>query len=60
MQINRLQEKEGAREAAQAELVHLRQEILLMGELQQKYRYKCSSNTQHFPFPMPPYSSKCV
>ena len=42
-QINRLEEKEEARKMAEAELVHLRQELLLMGELQIKYREKFRS-----------------
>ncbi len=37
-QISRLEEKDCAREAAEEEVRHLRREILLMGEMQQKYR----------------------
>ena len=37
-EIRRLEEKEDARRMAEAELVHLRQEILLLGELQVKYK----------------------
>ena len=40
LQINRLEEKEEVRAMTEAELVHLRKEILLLGELQMKYKEK--------------------
>ena len=43
-QVNRLEEKEDVRRLTESELVHLRQEILLLGELQVKYKDKLEYN----------------
>lgn len=36
LQINRLQDKDGSRKLCETELLRLRQEIVLLGELQQR------------------------
>lgn len=43
IQVNRLEQKEDLRKKTETELVRLRQEILLLGELQLKYKEQLRS-----------------